>query len=332
MTTEVLYQSPTLTDNTDTSASPLDALSTAPDFEIFFEMSKAVQDKKDGRIWVSGIASDQSEDLDGEIIKAAAYPKSVEYLNKFGKFNWEHGGNIIGDITEAKFISPTEAKKKFGVDVKGRSVEVTGWVMPADANPEDKDLQQAHTMLKSGIKMGFSMQGVYGQQRLVKLKDGRTVPVSVPGFIHQVAICAQPKNSNSICFTKSLSKVLLGGGESDASIEPTHDWPVVICSNGVCEQISGQEISKALASDAVLADDGTTGGTALKLQDLSHGAKKKCQHKEKCLCGDDDSNNDDNDDAERLIVVALRNKKKLRALRKSFSTFINVLQKQVGDV
>lgn len=295
-----------------------------PDFEVFFDMSKAVEDKADGKIWISGIASDQSEDLDGEIVKAASYPNSISYLKSFGKFNWDHRPNsIIGDITEANFITPEEAQDKYGVMVKGMAVELRGWIMPLSVAPDDSNLREAHKMLKSGSKLGFSMQGNYGAQRVITTDDGRKVTVAIPSFVYQVAVCPQPKNFNSACFVKSLAKVLLPeNGNTDAQAPGENSWPVVICSNGVC-----QTYEKAIAMDGSLALDGTTGGNAIKLQSLAGPgiAEKTAGKKKACSCGgsheDDD---DDKDNGASEVSAALQQKKDIRALRKSIFSLLDM--------
>ncbi len=297
--------------------------SAPPDFEIFFPMSKAVTDPKDGKVWFDGIASDQSPDLDGEIVKAASNPTGIEYLKKFGKVNWDHHPGVIGDVTEAEFITPEEAKDKYGLVVKGISVRLRGWVMPLHADPKDEDLREAHKMIKGGCKLGLSLQGHYARQRVVQDENGNHVTIAIPGFVHRVALCPQPKNSNSVCFVKSLTRVLSGEGVPAQHSDNGYSWPVVVCTNGKCEPLE-----KAISMDGSLAGDGTTGGNAIKLQSLAGpGDAKGGKKKTTCSCGgshDDDEENDD--DGSKEVLAALKGRKETRALRKSLFSLLDTVE------
>jgi len=232
-----------------------------PDFEIYFNMLKAIS-AEDGRVYIAGVASDPSLDLDGEVVDASGFPLGVDYLKKWGKFNWNHAtglGAVIGNVTNAGFISKSAAKSKYGVDINGTGVEIEGWLPPLSLEPDNPYLKEFHRMAKSGYKLGFSMHGRYAGKRMDTTDDGREVLVATPGFVSQVAITPGPKNSNAVCLVKSLSAAITPRehGEEDP-------WPLYICPDL-------GSLEKALETTGIIPTQGVQGGDTLKVQDLGGG-------------------------------------------------------------
>lgn len=247
------------------------------DFRLYFDIIKSVH-QDDGRVYVSGIATDESEDFSNEIVAAALNPRSIDYLNKFGKFNYDHRSDVIGDITAARFITPKEAKERYGAVIKGTGIEVEGWVQPLDADPANLDLRNIHRLVKGKSKLGFSLHST-GVRGKIEMKDGTEKKIAIPTFIPQIAIVPQPMNTNTACIVKSLSDLISGqykddlpeAGDGENEVIPTFIFPSV-------------KIDKSLMTTGAIAQAGTTGGDSLKESDTGSIGRERTTKKRIC-CG-----------------------------------------------
>ncbi|RYX84220.1 hypothetical protein EON83_11025 [bacterium] len=189
------------------------------DIEIFFDLKKSHVDAKTGRIHVRGIASDNSIDFTNEIVQISKVGNSLSVLNRgWGKFNYDHGKEIVGEITALRFITPDEALAKYGVECTGVVMEIEGFVYAiTDKTRPDSDVRKVHEDIEAGARLGFSVQGGVGNRIPITAKNGQKAIVAVPSFVNQVAITHQPVNMNTVCipFAKSLAAYLLDGGDGE---------------------------------------------------------------------------------------------------------------------
>ena len=185
-------------------------------FELFVPLSKAERDPHTGAIRVEGIATDESVDLDREVVKSAGLADSLEYLGKFGKFNWDHGPGIIGDIEQSAFLGKAEARARYGTEITGRALEVAGVIHPIpDPAIAPEGLKQAHHLLSVGSPMGFSIQGKIHRKGREKSLSGDEVGTVEQAFVNMVALTPQPKNLHTTCrLAKSLSEAVEAAQDS----------------------------------------------------------------------------------------------------------------------
>jgi hypothetical protein len=160
---------------------------------------------------ICGMATlDDTIDLDQQLLQTSGVIDSLAYLERFGKLNWNHGGDpedILGEITKA------EIRKALGK--KGLYVE-------AKLNPRNPKAVHAYELMKGGARFGFSVQGV--TLRLSKAThNGFPVEKIDEAFVSQVALTGEPKNYNTFAqVLKSLSartidKSLTAGTGTDSS-------------------------------------------------------------------------------------------------------------------
>ena len=229
-----------------------------PDWLLYLPVAKAVE-LADGRLEIEGIASDESVDLEAEIVKASGLLDTLPILEERGVIDWDHG-RIIGVVDKARLIPVEEAQKRFpelkewfGRDYQGRWVfYLHGWIdAPLPDEPENKALLDARHALKSGHRLGFSVSGGRVRRGQTKGPDGRVYPSTEQAVLTRVALTPCPINTNTVArLAKSLSAALQ---------EPAGDEPVVV-----------------VAPDVVTAGGGTdhaefTDGRAVTRESL-HGA------------------------------------------------------------
>ncbi|HEY0075547.1 MAG TPA: hypothetical protein VGB77_15725 [Abditibacteriaceae bacterium] len=243
------------------------------DIEIYLELQKSHVDKETGRIWVRGIASDNSVDFQNDIVEISKIGTSLSILNRgWGKFNFEHHDEKVGEITKVAFITPQEAFAKYGVECTGTVLELEGFIYAVtEKTPEKSDVRELHKLIDVGARLGFSLQGGIVQRIPVKGKDSKTYMVAVPSFVNLCAITTQPVNMNTIClpFAKSLAAVLCEGGLSEA------EWSMVDEANHSANGVNkpapllfmgdgfGNGSVDALIKSAVGAALSSSGGQAL---------------------------------------------------------------------
>lgn len=166
-------------------------------FAAVFPVLKALREDDGSRI-LEGIISDETVDVQGEVIPGDMLAKSYGYLDKWGKVNWEHNHDYyIGEVLEVRKIAADEAAREFGADLVGSGTysKVRIYPMHPDA-PEG--LRECHRLIDSGAKLGFSIDG------MAVRTPGQNRPRAM--LAHQIAVSGQPVNPNVACrVVKSLS-------------------------------------------------------------------------------------------------------------------------------
>ncbi len=167
-------------------------------FQYFIPIVKSVQ-QEDGSLIHHGIASDESLDLQGERVPQDFLEKSIPYLRQWGKFNWDHGEEDVGDVSQVQRVTPSQAKKLTDLDIVGAGLYVKGNVYPiVDPAIASEDLKRAHHRLLSKARLGYSLHGVAVRN------NGRMTGA----FANRVSICPQPINLGSVCMLyKSMGQM-----------------------------------------------------------------------------------------------------------------------------
>ncbi|GAH62247.1 unnamed protein product, partial [marine sediment metagenome] len=98
-------------------------------FQFFVPLVKAVQ-QEDGSLLHHGIASDEGMDLQGEHVPQDFLEKSIPYLEQWGKFNWDHGSEDIGDVLQVRRVTAKEAMDLVDLPITGSGLYVKGNVYP----------------------------------------------------------------------------------------------------------------------------------------------------------------------------------------------------------
>jgi hypothetical protein len=137
-----------------------------------------IEKGSDGKMWISGVASTDDEDLQGERIKQNGL--QMDYFLKRGYFNDDHSKD-----TGAKVGIPVEASiTKHGLWVKGYLLDTA----------RAKSIYELATALsKAGgeRKLGFSVEGK------VLSRDDKNPRIVTKAWIKDVAITASPINPNT---------------------------------------------------------------------------------------------------------------------------------------
>lgn len=214
-------------------------------FRWVMPVLKAIPNADDGTILHAGIASDVSEDLEGDVMDQELVAKSYAVLERYGKFNWDHNGDPpedIGDVFGCRHITEEEARERFGIVIKGAGTALWGNVYPlVGGGLDSENLKRAHHRLRAGARLGYSLDGV-----CVRNAAGRIAKA----FFHQVAITPQPMNMSTFCarITKSLTGVAEDIGISeDVLPEVLSDMPgppMIMLDGGIGEH-------QGLSSDQV---------------------------------------------------------------------------------
>lgn len=256
---------------------------TGPDVEwlLHFPIAKAVEDD-DGRLWVEGIASDESVDLQNEIVKASGLEGTLNLLEERGVFNWDHGKATIGRPTQCSLMDAEEARKRFPElkewfdrDFVGDKVfYLKGYVdPPAEGEQPSEDLHNARHALLHGHPIGFSLEGGRLQRGAVK-RNGVTYPSTEQAVLTKVAITNCPINKNSVArLAKSLSAAMQDDAEGDG--------PVVV-------------LAKGLSAGSGTDSSSFTGGRAMTPESLHDTLEdtiwtcRKCATSLRVPAGDDD--------------------------------------------
>jgi hypothetical protein len=175
-------------------------------FEVVVPMCKSLtQVQEDGSIILGGVASDNSLDLQRERVPPTLLQKCLPYLSQWGKVNWNHRPDDIGDVFEARLMTAAEVEKQFGRQIEGQGTFLKSRLYPlvpmnngVDVNSED--LKTAHHRVRAGARMGWSLQGAAVR------KSGGISAV----FANKVALCPQAINTNSFAtvMAKSLGAVM----------------------------------------------------------------------------------------------------------------------------
>lgn len=249
-------------------------------YNLFMESEKKFQivlpaelSKSDDGDWkVTGLASTNSRDLQGEVIDQSGLDLSPLDMKK-GVFNWDHKKgpeNTIGVIDSYK-------KSKEGLWLTGRLFK---------NHSKAKAVQEIMSSLnKSDVgRMGMSIEGVIKERAG---KDGKTIKKAV---IHSCALTMNPVNTDTYAsLIKSLAGVELSDEATDLSDlspdekaiaeENTADQPM-FSTNQVMNLV---EKALSISSGGASAPADRSGGDALVQSDMKEDNKKKKKEDiEKC--------------------------------------------------
>lgn len=185
----------------------------------------------DGKMWISGIASTEHEDLQGEKIKQDGL--ELSYFLKRGFFNDDHAKE-----TGAKVGIPTEAViTKKGLWVKGYLLE-TG---------RAKSIFELATALeKAGgeRKLGFSVEGK------VMGRDNNNPRVITKAWIKDVAVTASPINPNTFL---ELAKSFANADCTQILVDAEDETEAVAKSTGAKDKKKEKKESETDVVDALEA-------------------------------------------------------------------------------
>jgi hypothetical protein len=220
-------------------------------FRWIVPIQKALPDADDGSILHAGICSDESADLQDERIPQQLVRKSYAVLERYGKFNWDHGAEDIGDVLGIRQIDQAEAMDRFGIAIEKSATAVWGNVYPlVDPSIAPQDLKTAHHRLRANARLGYSLDGI-----AVRKSTGEIERM----LLTRVAITPQPINQNTFAapITKSLSSVASSIGLSD---EPLPEMlgelpgpPDIILDGSLADGLTGLRRDRILLS-ATLVD------------------------------------------------------------------------------
>ncbi len=259
------------------------------DWLLYLPIAKAVQ-AADGRLEIEGIASDESVDLENEIVKASGLESTLRILEERGVIDWDHGRHI-GQIDKAALIPVEEAQERFpelnewyGRDYRGRKVfYLHGWIdAPVEDEPENRDLLDARHALKAGHRLGFSVSGGRLKRGEARGEDGRIYPATEQAVLTKVALTACPINTNTVArVAKSLSAAM--------QTPPDPSEPVMVVTKGLTA--GGGTDSAAFTGGRAMTPESLHGG----LEDTLWGCrtcatrdttKKKSDTPPRCrVCG-----------------------------------------------
>lgn len=140
---------------------------------------------KAGKLWIQGIASTESKDLQGEVVNQAGI--DLSYFLQHGYFNDDHKAG-----PENKLGEPTEAK------VTKNGLWVKGFLYPDKEKARGYwDLMHSQAASGSKRKVGFSIQGK------VLRRKGNVIEKC---WIQEIAVTTQPVNTTTWAeIAKSLS-------------------------------------------------------------------------------------------------------------------------------
>jgi len=233
----------------------------------YIPLFKSVK-QADGSLRVVGILSDETVDLEGESIPFDMMQKSYDYMREWGKVNWDHGDETIGEITDVRSITAADAAREFDVRLNGKGTRIETRIYPInDVALAPPALKRAHYLADAGAKLGFSADGV-----AIRKPGGGFEKMISKG----AALCAQPVNPSSVArVVKSLSAAL-----SDDAQTTDGDGPDVIVVQPELEQIKRVRpnptvfaLAKALAAGSGVNPSTMTGGQAIKRESLEGGAR-----------------------------------------------------------
>ena len=185
---------------------------TGTAFGLTWPMSKAVPNASTGEIYHGGVCHSPEPDLEGDSILASMLSKSWDYMQKWGKYNLNHGSEDIGDVQTFSPITLEEAYNKYGVTLQGTGTETEGNIYSiVDPALASADLKTAHHRFRAKARLGYSIQGV-----MVRRKDG----TGDTAMVNRIAICSQPINPHTrvTMIAKSLGAVLKQAVQSDEAL------------------------------------------------------------------------------------------------------------------
>lgn len=250
-------------------------LNTMKGVAFFFPLNKGVEDGT-GMIHIEGVFTDESVDLEKMIVKSSENPGAFSLVEKgLLKLNYNHGKEIVGDVTELKLIPARDACEMYPTQGGCKTVGMVG-ILKARIFPlvpeSGEDLRNVRQLAKNFIKfaspVGFSIQG--GAQSVRKGMDGgKPISIAVPSIIPLISITPCPVNTSTFMLAKSFG-----------------DFIDALQKSEVAATAPG-----AMSTTGIIPQDGTEGGDAAKVSEISakkkgkKKMKKSCDTVSKCNCG-----------------------------------------------
>jgi hypothetical protein len=146
------------------------------DFKFWYPAT--VEKGSDGKMWISGIASTEHEDLQGEVIKQNGL--QLDYFLKRGFLNDDHSKETSGKVG-----IPTEAV------ITKKGLWIKGYLLDTPRAKGIWDLAQALSKSGDDRKLGYSVEGK------VLARDSKNPRVITKAWIKDVAVTASPINPNT---------------------------------------------------------------------------------------------------------------------------------------
>lgn len=214
---------------------------------------------KNGKMVIHGVACDPSLDLQGEITDPAGIACSIPYLKKWGKLNADHSKKLVGDVLDAEVVTKGELSRRGilkGIPSNERNEQVL--YVKGSLYQFVPEAVHFYDVLRSGGKLGFSIQGKVLEREEVTAKSvgARPVTINRKCFINQIAVTGQPVNPG---VWASISKSF-GGGHSGHSYM-------------LRELQKGLECVITTGNNPVVAGD--SGASVLREQSLEGDSKKR---------------------------------------------------------
>jgi len=215
-------------------------------FRLIVPIIKSMPDMDTGELRHHGIASDESLDLEADSISQQLLMKSYPYLSRYGKFNWDHRPEDIGEVLGVEYVTPQQAAERFDTRIEKGGTAVWGTVYPLlEGEDNHQDLVIAHRRFRSRARLGYSLDGIAMRKSTGELDSM---------FVNRIAITPQPVNANSVCrlITKSISAALEQIGISDEALpEMLQDLPQepeILIAPGLPQTVENDRVtvSKAL--------------------------------------------------------------------------------------
>lgn len=225
------------------------------EFNLWMDIEKSVGET-DGERIISGMASDESVDMDGQKVAASGIEKSLSYFRKFGKLDYDHKSKLgpqylIGEPLEAS--------------VKGGKFYLKGKLYKGVKVADD-----VWDMLKAGAKMGFSVAG-----KILDIKPeldkalGVEVPKITKVLLTTVAITPHPVNFNTYCNWGELAKSISTDPNSKLTDEDIESelQKAISTADGSGKPLIGQSLEQKIHKET-FGDDGGKEEKLQKLRDL----------------------------------------------------------------
>lgn len=222
----------------------------AEKFALQFPVCKAIQ-RPDGVLEFDALASDEGLDIENERIAASGWVDSLQYLTQQGRVGWNHhkvkiGDKWqpipIGDISEARIVTPQWALEHFGDRLVtapiGKCVYVKGHLYkPNDNMGTDQlaALELARGTMAGGGALGISLEGGRVDSAPVATGNGGFITQTTRAVCHTAELTPSPMNSRTLALPMRLAKSLSGmvAGEAEESEDVAPDEPMVFVCKGV---------------------------------------------------------------------------------------------------
>lgn len=242
-----------------------------------------------GKMRIGGVASDETLDLDREITAINGLKDSLNYLKSWGKFNDNHTRTLIGEIDHAEILTKGQllAKGFFAPgELAAEEHDKACLYVEGYLYPKIKEAKDYYDIIKSGGRIGMSLQGRILQRQVLK-KGGEQVVVNSKCFVNQVAITGEPINPSTCarvlkslkpasacanCISCSDSANCLKANISKSiAFERKMEERYIELRKGLSSEPI--KLEKALTAGAGIVGEGEGGGDKLRTQSIEKERK-----------------------------------------------------------